>query len=356
MFKKAIYILGMMSLVVTSLSTTVSANELDIKKDIDVGEQVREEGNRASVLYSNGNSDKSLFIEMMNESELKRNKVNVCILDDYKNEYTYDDSDDVFYHGDIVEGFLNKYLFKDNAINIDKFESDSNNIFYGEYDKKMNDCDILNVSMSFFLEDETVSDTLKEQYIKVLNNSLDGFLTSSNAFVVASAGNNATNATEQTLFATMREGNVDSTNKNNYLIVGQIEKNNGFDNSFAYGKSVDLMVANKWEILGNYKYTGTSYASPVVSAIAANLYMAGFDYKEIHELLTSSSTTYKDAYTSYPVLNENEVYKKAIEKLSTKKKALVEAELNKENKNKSNEFKLFKAFSDIHQKSFKLNL
>lgn len=354
MFKKTIYTLGITCLAVCSFAQNAFANEVNVIKGIDIGEQVKYEGYQAPLLYSNGNSNKNLFLEMVNESELKKDNVNVCIYDDYKKEHKYEDSSEIFYHGSIVEDFLNKYIYKDNSIKLHRYESYSNDLFYKGYDETIKNCDIMNISMSFFIDDNTIPETTRKEYEKMLAGYLDEFLAESNAFVVASAGNAYKDANQQTLFAIMRETIKDSKNKYNYLVTGQIEKKSSYNNSFAYGESVDIMVANKWEVIGDYQYTGTSYASPVISAIAANLFLAGFNYEEIHNLLTSSSIIYQDNYSTYPVLNEDEIYKKAIEEFKIKED-LFNKQLEIKKRNESLEFKLFKAFNKIHKTSFNLN-
>lgn len=355
MLKKMICTLGITCLTAFSLNTSVFANELNVKQDIGIGEESEHAGQRASLLYSNASSsNKSLFLEKVKESELTRDEVNVCVYDNFKLEYKHDDYSGVYYHGDIVKGFIKKYMFKDDAIKINTFDSDENNLFFYEYDEKLRDCDVLNISMTFHIENH--NDFTEDEMININNmliKNLNNFLTASNAFTVASAGNSSSDTSDQTLFSFMRKNITDSENKNNYLIVGQLEKTHTLENSFAYGDSIDIMVPNKWEVLDNYKYSGTSYASPVISATAANLYLAGFDYNEIYTLITSSSSLYQDNYSTYPLLDEEELYKKAIEQLEIKQNTKVEPESVVEDNEAL--IKLFNAFNKIHKKSFGLN-
>lgn len=181
-----------------------------------------------------------------------------------------------------------------------------------EKNKKLLECDIINYSLGLELEEgDYISDYGHDaSYIQ--------FLKEWDGLIVASAGNTKQkDAAYQQGFVRIQKTNPEFADR--IIVVGQLTNKTGeLKNNAAAGEGIDIVVPNGAYISkfqGEYAFfAGTSFAAPVVTAIAANLmsHYTEEGSEEIKERIMKHTGTFSENINGnhyvYPILNIKEVY------------------------------------------------
>lgn len=194
-------------------------------------------------------------------------------------------------HMDSVELFVKKYFDGET-----KQISFSNQNFYSnENVSEFLTCEVINFSIGriplFFGHEDRAKkiEQFKEDEYYNINHFLDTY----EGFIIAAAGND-----DDTIFSSpisrykekSKALEADEDDKlNRLIVVGQVEKleDGKYKHHYSYGDEIDFFVPNYNEDILNYKkdFTGTSFASPVVSGLISQLLKSGIPTEDIRNIL-----------------------------------------------------------------------
>lgn len=183
-------------------------------------------------------------------------------------------------------------------------------------------CDVINLSIGtipIFIGYENREEKIKEFKIQEYYN-IDEFLDTYEGFIVAAAGNEDDNTTFSSPVARYKEisKTLKADNKEKVerlFVIGQIEKleDGGYKHHFSHGEEIDFFVPNYKEDILNYKedFTGTSFASPVVSGLISQLLKSGIPTEDIRGVLGFEDELHHYNEKSYKILSVTKTIKNA---------------------------------------------
>lgn len=215
------------------------------------------------------------------------NQTNVCVSDIDKS------------HSQVVSDFVYKYY--NGQITQIQFNGYNFNTFQN--------CDVINSSIAtipFFFGYR--GEELKRKYQEFRYEEYDqlyNFLHEYKGIIVESAGNEDEGTTYSSSIARFKEWSEDESINNRLFVVGQIEitDEGTYVHHFSYGDEIDFVVANYGEMVGNKRYTGTSYSSPVATAIISTLIQAGIPVEDIRDVIGYEEELHYWNGKSYRVLD-----------------------------------------------------
>ena len=142
--------------------------------------------------------------------------------------------------------------------------------------EEWNKCDVINYSMG--VESDNINTLIEKEFVRFLE-QYDGIF-------IASAGNSG-KTENSSQWAYIREKHPTLNTDNLFIVTqGQISDIGEQDAVSAaiktsYGASIDLVVFNYGEYLYGQKQHGSSFASPVVTSVVANLLASGMPKEEV---------------------------------------------------------------------------
>lgn len=230
---------------------------------------------------------------LLNDTSFKKEitkDVNVCILDSFKK----DDKEEVYYsHGENVMNMISKrhegniYLLPVEHFTFGKTPM-----------SEWNKCDVINYSMG--VESKNLNYANENHFVH--------FLKEYKGILVVAAGNEG-ETKENSQWSYIRSKYKEELNTRNLLIVtqGLVEDEEKIVPT-SYGYDIDLIVFNYGEKLYGKKQYGSSFATPVVTSVIANLLTAGETNDSIIEKINKLDKVVINSYT-YKNFNITDMYK-----------------------------------------------
>lgn len=240
---------------------------------------------------SEENQEVSLLNDIPFEKE-KNKQINVCILDSFKKD-SNNKENDYYSHGENVMNMIGKrYEGNIYLLPVEHFTFGKTPI------SEWNKCDVINYSMG--VESKNLNNTTEKYFIE--------FLKEYKGILIAAAGNEG-ETKENSQWSYIRSKYKNEINTSNLLLVTQgLIENEEKSIPTSYGYDIDLVVFNYGEKLYGKKQYGSSFATPVVTSIVANLLASGETNASILEKINNLNKITIDSYT-YKNFDISEMYK-----------------------------------------------
>lgn len=240
--------------------------------------------------------EKKNYVEFVFNPLSSVEKVNVCIIDVFKNE------NENLSHGKKVSDIVSIVSNQDiQEIEIDIFDQDLPN----KMEKWASSCDVINIS--YDLPRNATIDNIKQ--VKDIFKPLFTKIKDNDTLIVISAGNDKISLDEfPHIFSDLAE---ESNASNNIIVVSQgTAKNNKLSSAnvtMNTGEAVDFVVLNDKMILHKKKERGSSFAAPIVTGLVGNLLAYGIEPTEITSFLDTGNN-FKDEEITYKAIMIKSIY------------------------------------------------
>ena len=217
-------------------------------------------------------------------------------------------------HRDTVSQYVYKYF----GGNIKKLDY---SMYYPYENEK---CDVINHSIGLYPilngETEYENEQILNEYIEYEANKVNVFLKYHKWIIVESAGNNGKDSKVSSSLARYKDKYKNYEVNERLFVVGQIEKTKSGDyiHHFNYGDEVDFVVANYNEYVKGGHYSGTSFASPVVSGVIATLLESGIPQEDIRDVIGYEDEVHVYKGKEYKVFSAFNTFKNARDYIDSK--------------------------------------
>lgn len=227
---------------------------------------------------SNSLEDESLLNDVSFSKQVIKD-IKVCVLDSFKKDNN--DKDVLYSHGENVMNMISKRYEGDiYLLPVEHFSFAKTPII------EWNKCDVINYSMG--VESKNLNNINEKHFVQFLKN-YQGIL-------IAAAGNEG-QSKDSSQWSYIREKYKNELDTKNLLMVTQGLEEDGVKSvPTSYGYDVDLIVFNYGEKLYGKKQYGSSFATPVVTSIIANLLTAGETNESIINKLSQLDNIQIDSY------------------------------------------------------------